>query len=118
MINVDNLKLGDTIYHVSEVYNFDRQLITMTDDFGYIWHRYDKDRLTYTISAMILVGRVVPVIEGEVLLDEDRYVELHFKLEDGQIDNLPIYDIQDNETMFHTKQEADKYLEELQTSDD
>lgn len=61
-------KVGDKFYLVCEQLNsFSRNKISMTDDSGVEWYRYDNPIRSYTIEEWDIVGRVVPQIEGELV---------------------------------------------------
>ena len=61
-------KVGDKFYEVVEDPNaFSRKKISMTDDNGIEWYRYDKPIRSYRIQAWTIVGRVTPVVEGELV---------------------------------------------------
>lgn len=61
-------KVGDKFYQVVEDPNvFSRKKISMTDDNGVEWYRYDKPIRSYSIQAWTIVGRVIPTVEGELV---------------------------------------------------
>ncbi len=61
-------KVGDKFYEVVEDPNaFSRKKISMTDDNGIEWYRYDKPIRSYRIQAWTIVGIVTPVVEGELV---------------------------------------------------
>lgn len=61
-------KVGDKFYLVCEQINsFSRKKISMTDEYGIEWYRYDNPIRSYAIEEWDIVGRVVPQIEGELV---------------------------------------------------
>lgn len=59
--------LGDKYYYVSESLNsFRRRKITKIDESGVEWHRYDMPTRTYDIHEYVVMGKVTPIIEGEL----------------------------------------------------
>jgi hypothetical protein len=114
MINFDKLNLGDTIYVVNEKNNaFLKKRITMIDENGVEWVRYDRDHWEYSIAQIVYCGRVEFQEVGEVRFSEDRQTELHFRFSDGQIHSDYLDDINECEEWFHTHGEAEAYIAEL-----
>jgi hypothetical protein len=114
MINVNSLKFGDVIYIVDEKNNaFSKQKIKMVDKHGIEWFRYDLDNWEYSIKEIVYCGRVRHIEEGEVRFDEARQEELHFKYSDGQIYEEYIEDVEELEEWFHSREEAEAYIELL-----
>jgi len=59
-------KVGDKFYAVHEELNgFGREKITMTDQHGVEWSRYNKPLRSYKIEEWSIVGRGTYVLEGE-----------------------------------------------------
>lgn len=117
MLNIENLKFGDVVYIADEKNNaFLKNKIKMIDENGIEWFRYDLDNWEYSIKEIVYCGRVIYVEEGEVRFDERRQEELHFKYADGQIYEEYIEDIEKLEEWFHTREEAEKCIEELKAS--
>lgn len=117
MINFKTLTFGDTIYIAKEHNHYLKQKrIVMTDGEGVEWYRYDRSRFTYEIETITYCGKVTYIEEGEVLFDEDRSTQYHFKHS-----NVQIYPEHDNEydfdtkEWFHTREEAEARIAELQS---
>ena len=67
--NPNDIKIGDTLYRVTEVHNwiFGRSSkIKMVDDEGVEWFRYEKPNVEYVVESWEVIGKVTPIIEGEV----------------------------------------------------
>lgn len=114
MISFDEIKFGDKIYVVNEINNaFSKKRITMTDENGVEWYRYDRAHWEYNIKELEYCGKVTYTEEGEIRFDEDRFTEYHFRYPDGQI--YPEYDYEDehNENWFYTIDEAQKYVKKM-----
>ena len=115
MINLENMKFGDTVYIAKETNNsFSAKRITMVDADGNEWHRYDRDRWTFSIEEITYCGKVTFIEEGDVRFDEERFTEYHFRYPDGQI----YYEQEGTdehhlEHWFYTKDEAEILIEEL-----
>lgn len=117
MIDVNNLKFGDTVYVSKEVNNaFRKKRITFTDSAGVEWYRYDLPNWEYSIEERVYCGKTTYIEEGEVRFDEDRQTELHFKYPDEQI--YPEYSEDEFVNWFETKAEAEDYNKELAASRD
>ena len=111
MVIFKELSFGDTLYSVRTKHNVvNRNKVTMTDDSGIEWHRYDKPRVVYYIEKIVYTGKVIFVKEGEVGFDQDRLNEYYFKFEDGQIHLDYEYADETLDTWFTTEQEAEQYI--------
>jgi hypothetical protein len=109
MIDPLQLNFGDVVYAVEEKNNtFSKSRITMVDENGIEWHRYDRDR-GYSIEELVYCGRVMYIESGDVRFDEDRRDEFHFRYPDGHIHFFYIEDIEENDHWFHDLKEAEKY---------
>lgn len=114
MLGTSNLKFGTVIYVVNEKNNvFTKQRITMIDQNGVEWYRYDRDHWEYTISELIYCGHVAVTITGEVDYDPMRQNEMYFKYPDGNIHGEYEADVRDCQEWFHTREEAEAYIELL-----
>lgn len=112
MINKHNLRFGSIVYQVEEKNNafIKKKLKTVID--GVEWFRYDRDHWEYSVKELVYCGRTIVIIEGEV--DNDRYEsEFHFKYPDGKIYGEYEDSIEKIEDWFHTKEEAEAYIEVL-----
>lgn len=112
MINFSEIKFGDKIYIVEEINNaFSKKRITMTDENGFVWYRYDRDHWEYDIKELEYCGKVTHVEEGEVRFEEDRLTEYHFRYPDGQIYyEWEDADLDHLENWFYTIDEAEQYV--------
>jgi hypothetical protein len=114
MLEVEKLKFGDVVYVVKEQNNaFSKKKLKMVDDSGVEWFRYDLDNWVYSIEEIVYCGRVTYIEEGDVLFDENRQVELHFRFPDQQIHSDYIDDVIECQEWFHTREEAEAYIELL-----
>lgn len=67
MIDPKTLNIGDYFYHVYERNNaFSRKKISMIDDQGYTWHRYDREIKEQIVECYTYVGRTDVVVTGEI----------------------------------------------------
>ena len=113
MIDFDKMNFGDVIYVVNETNNaFSKKRITMIDENGTEWYRYDREHREYSIAEIVYCGRVEFQEFGEVRFSEDRQTEIHFKYPDGQIYNKYLQDIYEFKEWFHTQEEAEAYIKE------
>lgn len=113
MINFDKMNFGDVVYAVKETNNaFSKKRITMIDENGIEWYRYDREHWEYSITEIVYCGRVEFQEFGEVWFGEDRQTEFHFKYPDGQIFIEYLKDICEFEQWFHTREDAEAYIKE------
>jgi hypothetical protein len=118
MVEFEELTFGDKVYVVKEENNrFIKAKIRMVDADGVEWFRYDKDTWVYLIEEREYCGKVTFVEEGEVRFDEDRLDEYHFRYPDGQIhgETEPSWP-EDFKDWFTTREEAEKYIQNLRES--
>lgn len=112
MIMFKDLKFGDDVFVVHIKNNaFAKKRITMTDEHGIEWSRYDRDHWEYSIEQIQYCGKVSFVEEGEVRFNEERETEYHFSYPNGQIH--PSYQYDDMDDWFCTREEAEQHIEEL-----
>lgn len=112
MIVFEDLKFGDDVYVVHISNNiFVRNRITMTDENGIEWYRYDREHWDYSIENIQYCGKLTFIEEGEVRFNEERETEYHFRYANGQIYEFYRYD--DTESWFATVAEAEQHIEEL-----
>ena len=58
------IDLGTTLYYVRINSNvFTREKIQMTDAEGNVWHRYDNEQYTYSITPLTVIGRMVATVD-------------------------------------------------------
>jgi hypothetical protein len=110
-----DLVLGDKIYVARVVNNtFHKSRITMTDEHGIQWFRYDRDQFDYNIHQIEYCGRISFQFEGEVPeVEKLRETEYYFKYPDGKIH----YQVDCEETpcghrWFFTREDAETYIQE------
>ena len=75
-INPNDIKIGDTLYNVKEVHNWFHgrsNKIKMVDEDGVEWFRYEKPNIEYVIESWEVIGKVTPMIEGEIEESEHSY---------------------------------------------
>jgi hypothetical protein len=114
MLEVEKLKFGDAVYTVKEQNNaFSKKKLRMVDSNGVEWFRYDRDHWEYSIEEIVYCGRVTYIEEGEVDFDIYRQEELHFRFPDQRIHSDYIEDVIECQEWFHTREEAEAYIELL-----
>ncbi len=73
MTHIKDINIGDLIYTVEEIYNWangSQKRLTMIDDEGNQWHRYDKPSVEYHVATWVVKGKVTQLFEGELPEDE------------------------------------------------
>lgn len=113
MINKHKLKFGDIVYEVEEKNNAFTKKKLKTIINGVEWFRYDRDHWEYSVKQIVYCGRTNVTIEGEVSDDTSYESELHFKYPDGNIYSEFENNIAEVKDWFHTKKEAEAYVEKL-----
>jgi len=109
-----SISIGDKAFRVDRVSNvFFRKRVTKTDSEGVTWYRQDAPAFTYTITELVCCGTVEYTITGETRFNEDALSEVHFKAPSGETIMEYLEDLQESETWFKTKQEAESYIASL-----
>jgi hypothetical protein len=68
------MNIGDKIYHIQTTSNvFSRKKITMIDDKGIQWYRYDKDIQEFELETHTIIGKISVTVEG--IVDENVMTE-------------------------------------------
>lgn len=112
MIVFQDLKFGDNVYVVHIKNNaFAKKRITMADENGIEWYRYDRDHWEYSIEQIQYCGKLTFIEEGEVRFNEELENEYHFRYPSGQIHQSYQYD--DIDDWFYTQEEAEQHIKEL-----
>lgn len=102
------LNIGDKIYVLETKYNaLSRQKLTMVDDEGNIWYRYDKPTFSYSIKEHTIVGISRVTNEGDVP-EESRVNEYYT----DRLITVDYYDLVDASIYFVDRQSAEQKLEE------
>lgn len=58
------MPLGTTLYYVLIDSNvFKKEKLTLTDDAGNVWYRYDRPDYEYSITPLTVVGRMSSTVE-------------------------------------------------------
>lgn len=115
MLIKGRLNIGDTVFLADETCNaFTKQKIKMVDADGIEWFRYDRDNWSYSITEVTFCGYVNVVFVGEVNSDAEN--ELHFKYPNGKIYDEYEKEIYNDKDWFHTREEAEAYIEELKAA--
>ena len=81
------LQIGSKIFEVVEKNNiFSKNRLTMVDEEGNEWYRYDKPNLEYFIKEWTVVGLVQYHVKGELVefVDPVHDGELEYHLRDGE----------------------------------
>ena len=74
----DDLVIGNIVYHLVVNNNaIRRDKITMVDDAGVEWFRYDKPIWSYRVIPMKICGTVKHLVRGVVLHDSGLDTEYH-----------------------------------------
>ena len=94
MIKLEDVKLGDIVYHLETINNMLRkQRISMVDADGTEWYRYDRDDRTYEIHKYTHCGTVKYTTVGDIGDDDPTPDEYYFfKDTDGTYHNFNHYD--------------------------
>ncbi len=74
MTHINDINVGDLIYTVEEIYNWingSQKKLTMMDDEGNEWYRYDKPSVEYYVATWEVKGKLTQLFEGE-LPDNDK----------------------------------------------
>lgn len=112
MLTKGRLNIGDSVFITNERCNaFTKQKMKMVDANGIEWYRYDRDNWSYTITEVTLCGFVNVTFVGEV--DTCAENELHFKYPDSKIYCEYEKELYNDKDWFHTRGEAEAYVEEL-----
>lgn len=112
MIVFEDLKFGNIVYVVKIKNNaFAKKRLTMTDEHGTEWFRYDREHWEYSIEQIEYCGKLSFIEEGEVRFNEERETEYHFRYPNGQIH--PSYQYDDMDDWFDTLEEAEQHIVEL-----
>lgn len=77
MIKLTDFDLGTVIYRVTEKYSMPNR-ITMVDNDGVTWHRYEPSTSVLFISKLRLVGSVRAVVTGTYDPEDVGYDILYF----------------------------------------
>ena len=70
MVDFESLDVGDVVSVVSRKINYGRQRITMVDNEGVEWHRYNIEINSFEVQPFTLAGIVKTRIIGEINPDE------------------------------------------------
>jgi hypothetical protein len=73
MTHIKDINIGDLIYTVEEIYNWangSQKRLTMIDDEGNQWHRYDKPSVEYYVATWVVKGKITQLFEGELPEDD------------------------------------------------
>jgi hypothetical protein len=99
------INLGDTVYQVVKKINaFSRKKITMTDENGISWYRYDMPVFDWKIRKWKVVGKVKYEVEGDLIDD-------HLGIKNGHVE-YGLRDETDDEMVFDPLTWQDIYLNE------
>jgi hypothetical protein len=108
---VNDLNIGDTIFHVFEKVNsFSRKKIEFVDSTGVTWYRYDKPLREYLIRELVIVGKTYIVCEGETNnLDNDNRWYYRVVGEDRELDLYDFFSEDDylSRALFSSREEAE-----------
>lgn len=92
--------LGDTIYCAKIESNaFSRQKIEKTDEEGFTWYRYDKERYSYSIVPLQIIAIETHSLEAipGAEIDADLETSYHFS------DNTQCYESEIDEPSFRCR---------------
>lgn len=120
MVDPSVFKIGDFMYRVKKSNNsFIRDKITMIDDEGNTWYRYDKPLWTARVDELTLVGLARVSIEGQVQdPPEDVYYFVDatgeiIELVDQDFEHCP-HDFWGTDRYFLTVEEANTHKAEFE----
>jgi len=73
------MNVGDKLYCVSKKYNvFSRHKITMVDENGTEWYRYDKPTVSIDLEVHTIVGKIESTHYGVVPVEEECEIATYF----------------------------------------
>ena len=99
-------KIGTKFFRVSEKNNiFRRQRITMVDDNGIEWHRYNVPIKDYEIIEIEITGKATKTIEGHAPSYEEDEISWFARYGNKEIDDYSPFGFND----FNTYEEAEKF---------
>lgn len=74
MTYAKDINVGDIIYTVEEIHNWingRQHRLTMIDDEGNEWYRYDKPSIEYHVENWLVKGKVTQQFDGELPENEN-----------------------------------------------
>ena len=76
------MNIGDTLYYIRDTSNFmSRQKLSMTDDSGNTWYRYDTPIRSFDLETHTVVGKISVTVEGDI--DENEMIENSYHTDSG-----------------------------------
>jgi hypothetical protein len=84
-MNYNELKVNDRVFEIYKKYRSSGQKISMTDDQGVRWHRYENSDTEFAVKELIVVGIMTPVIEGVNVYGYNKEVYFKDKLDDEYV---------------------------------
>jgi hypothetical protein len=108
------LEIGTKIYEVSEVCNaFSKQRLTMLDDEGNEWYRYDKPNFEYQVKEWTVIGSIKYLVRGKLVSYEEDVEdgEIVYQLNDEN-GKEAVYSKYDTEDFFLNLEQAKRIAEE------
>jgi len=84
-VDFETMPIGTTFYHVTKRYNLSNNRLTMTDEHGNVWYRYDKPQVEYLAFEYELTGRLNKIVDGYWSADSETETEYQAKSYLGKI---------------------------------
>lgn len=105
------MNIGDKIYYVAKKYNsFSRQKITVVDENGIEWYRYDKPAIELILETHTIVGKIESIEYG-IVPEEERCEEATYFTDLEQVVYASEIDEDINTAWFSNEQHAVEFFE-------
>lgn len=112
MLNKNKLKVGDTIFKVTEKnLVFNRKKIHREID-GQDWFRYETPFREYNISTYVILGILNPKLEGKWPEDENYSLETEYYVLNDQDKLFTTW--LDEDTYFSNYEDAETHMKKLE----
>lgn len=79
---------------------FSQKKLRMVDANGIEWYRYDKDRFEYVVETLTVVGKVTPIVEGEIDDNDYAIIRVYAKV-NGDKGETELW-------QYHTEEQCDE----------
>lgn len=114
MFDTTFMTFGDKVYRVNENNtSFSRKRLTMVDEQGNEWYRYDTPRWEYSIDEIVYCGKVVVTSLGETSDQLEMRTQMHFKYPNGEIYWEYEDDLKEAMDFFSTLEEAHQRIAQM-----
>jgi hypothetical protein len=112
------MNVGDKIYFVCHTSNFfNRNKLSMTDEAGNTWYRYDRPARIFELQTHVVIGKILVIVEGTI--DEHDMLENSYYTDHGVVvyqsdidcDSLPSWFTDEHQAIEALNAKQDKYAE-------